>query len=277
MRRLPWLKKKAWYSDRTLAMLAKEKKAAWDEWKLGGRPIAGDLYDKKCAAQKAFKQRLSLCAASVQRRKIQGLDMKFRENKPSRFKLSRKKNAQGSTFMVNGEICSDPDVVLETWSDHFKTLSNSHSGQFPSMAKIQQEYDLLYGRSFENDDSEMLVDTPFTLEETEGVIKNLKSGKAGGLDHLQAEHLKFGGNSLVLWVQQVCNAAVELETIPDVLKLGVVSQFTRAMDATLWTQIAIAELLYLMYCLRSWSSFCLVASEQSYLPLSFPTRTRLAL
>ena len=86
--------------------------------------------------------------------------------------------------MVNGEICSDPDVVLETWSDHFKTLSNSHSDQFPSMDKIQQEYDLLYGRSFENDDSEMLVDTPFTLEETEGVIKNLKSGKAGGLDHL---------------------------------------------------------------------------------------------
>ena len=37
--------------------------------------------------------------------------MKFRENKPSRFKLSRKKNAQGSTLMVNGEICLDPDVV----------------------------------------------------------------------------------------------------------------------------------------------------------------------
>ena len=124
--------------------------------------------------------------------------------------------------MVNGEICSDPDVVLEAWSNHFKTLSSSNSDQFPSMAKIQQEYDLMYGRSFENDEREMLVDTPFTLEETEGVTKSLKSGKAGGLDHLQAEHLKFGGNSLVLWVQQVCNAIVELETIPDVLKLGVV-------------------------------------------------------
>ena len=39
-----------------------------------------------------------------------------------------------------------------------------------------------------------------SLEETEGVIKNLKSGRAGGLDYLQAEHLKFGGNSLVLRV-----------------------------------------------------------------------------
>ena len=83
------------------------------------------------------------------------------------------------TLMVNGEICSDPDVVLEAWSEHFKILSSSHSDQFPSMAKIQQECDLLYGRSFENDEREMLVDTPFTLEETEGVIKSLKSGKAG--------------------------------------------------------------------------------------------------
>ena len=67
------------------------------------------------------------------------------------------------------------------------------------------------------------MDTPFTLEETEGIIKSLKSGRAGGLDYFQAEHLKFGGNSLVLWVQQVSNAAIELEIIPDVLKLGVVN------------------------------------------------------
>ena len=161
--------------------------------------------------QKAVKQRLTFCAASVQRKKIQGLDKKFRENNLSRFKL------------LNGEICSDPDVVLEVWLNHFKTLSSSHSAQSLSMAKIQQEYDILYERSFENDESKNLVDTPFTLEETEGVIKSLKSGKAGGLDHLQAEHLKYGGNSLVLWIQQVCNAIVELEAIPNVLKMGVVS------------------------------------------------------
>ena len=92
------------------------------------------------------------------------------------------------------------------------------------MAKIQQEYDLLYGRSFENDESEMFVDAPFTLEETEGVIKSLKPDKAGGLDHLQTEH---HGNLPVLWVQQVCNAAVELKTIPDVLKLNPVYKSNR--------------------------------------------------
>ena len=66
------------------------------------------------------------------------------------------------------------------------------------------------------------MDIPFTLEETEGVIKSLKPGKAGGLNHLQAEHLKYRGNSMVLWIQQVCNAIVELEVIPNVLKMGIV-------------------------------------------------------
>ena len=211
-------KKKTWYNDKTLAAIAKEKKAAWDEWK--EVPYMGHCMTRNAIHKrplKAFKQRLSLCAASVQRKKVQTLDNKFRKNDPSRFKLPRKNNQQGSTLMVNGEICSDTDTVLEAWSNHFKSLSSSHDSQFPALAKAKKEYEQLRGKSLDNDE-----DTPFTLEETEGVIKCLKTSKCGGIDGLQAEHLKFGGKSLVLWVQQVCNAIVELETVPDAMKLGVV-------------------------------------------------------
>ena len=45
-----------WYNDRLLAYLAKEKKAAWDDWKAGVCPLHGDLYDKKCATRKAFSK-----------------------------------------------------------------------------------------------------------------------------------------------------------------------------------------------------------------------------
>ena len=119
--------------------------------------------------------------------------------------------------MVNGEIYSYLNVILETWSNHFKTLSNSHSAQFLSMAEIQQDYDILYERS------------------SEGVITSLKPDKAGGLDYLhtsQVEHLKYGSNSLMLGIQQVCNAIVELEVIPNVLKMGLWFQFTRVMKET---------------------------------------------
>ncbi len=37
-----------------------------------------------------------------------------------------------------------------------------------------------------------------------------------------AEHLKAGGDSLVIWLMNVLNAVVELEVVPDILKRGVV-------------------------------------------------------
>ena len=51
----------------------------------------------------------------------------------------------------------------------------------------------------------------------------LKSGKSAGHDLLQPEHLKHGGEALKIWIQQVCNAIVELESVPNSLKLGIVT------------------------------------------------------
>ena len=71
--------------------------------------------------------------------------------------------------------------------------------------------------SWENDDEEMIL---FTLEEVEGVVGGLKLGKSGGLDHLQPEHLHFGDQSLLLWIQQVCNAVIESEVVSTTFKQG---------------------------------------------------------
>ena len=37
-----------------------------------------------------------------------------------------------------------------------------------------------------------------------------------------AEHLKAGGEAVVIWLMRVLNVIVELEAIPEVLKKGVV-------------------------------------------------------
>ena len=39
-------------------------------------------------------------------------------------------------------------------------------------------------------------------------------------------YLKHGGEVLKIWIQQVCNAVVELESMPDSLKPGIVTPFT---------------------------------------------------
>ena len=152
--------------------------------------------------------------------------------------------------MIDGEICSVPDRVLDAWTKHFTSLSNSHENEFPSLAAVKEQYSHLYASSFGNDDTEMIVDTPFTLEETLGAIKNLKSQKAGGFDQLEAEHLKFGGDAIALWVQQVCNATVQCEVIPDVSKLGIVRPVYKGNHLTL---IATEGSHCLQCCRRCWS------------------------
>ncbi len=218
----PNRKKRRWYNDSTLAQLAKEKKVAWDNWKDGNRPQSGHLYENKCKTQKSFKQRLNFCVASEQRKQIQSLDKRFAERHPSRFKLPKKNNSQGSTLRVDGEVCSDPDRILQTWFDHFKTLSSSHESDFPALGAAKDQYNCLYDKSLENDEKEDIIDTPFTLAEVSLAIKNLKSKKAAGLDHLQAEHLKLGGDCLALWLTNVFNSIIELEVVPDALKEGVI-------------------------------------------------------
>ena len=61
----------------------------------------------------------------------------------------------------------------------------------------------------------------FELEVSRAVSK-LKKKKAPGPDGLLAEHLKARGEAVVIWLMNILNATAELESVPTVLKRGVV-------------------------------------------------------
>ena len=69
----------------------------------------------------------------------------------------------------------------------------------------------------------MILDVPFCAEEVEAALKRLKPGKSAGHDMIDPEHIKYGGEILQIWIQQVCNAIVELEHVPESLKLCIVT------------------------------------------------------
>ena len=46
--------------------------------------------------------------------------------------------------------------------------------------------------------------------------------KGGGADGLQPEHLKYGGHSVILWLQHIFNEISDIEDLPRCLKLGIV-------------------------------------------------------
>ena len=53
-------------------------------------------------------------------------------------------------------------------------------------------------------------------------IKALKLGRSKGTDGLKAEHLIYGGTSLILWLQKIFNSIITLEEIPHCLKEGII-------------------------------------------------------
>ena len=55
---------------------------------------------------------------------------------------------------------------------------------------------------------EYILDVPFTLEEVIGAVMKLKLGKSGGLDGVVAEHLRWGGETLHLWLMRVLNSII---------------------------------------------------------------------
>ena len=50
----------------------------------------------------------------------------------------------------------------------------------------------------------------------------MKKRKAAGPESILAQHLIAGADAVDLWLNEILNAMVEMEKIPDVLKCGVV-------------------------------------------------------
>ena len=92
-------------------------------------------------------------------------------------------------------------------------------GTEPELQELEHKVADLLSESYKNE--EMLLDTPFCAEEVPAAVRKLKSGKAAGPDGLLAEHLKWGGECVLLWLQGVLNFIVESEAVPSVLKTGI--------------------------------------------------------
>lgn len=135
----------------------------------------------------------------------------FREKHPARFNFPRRK-VTCQKLAVDGELITEKKALLKCWKDHFENLTKSRSKNSESISS-------LHARSHCYNDG--TLDTPFSIEEIEHAVKKLKIGKGCGADKLQAEHLKYGGHIVLLWLQRIFNTIIQLEGIPPCLKLGI--------------------------------------------------------
>ena len=93
--------------------------------------------------------------------------------------------------MISGELISDTKLIKSCWVNHFTSIAESRSSSNPQVAAFSKRLPYLASLSELNSDD--IVDDEFTVQEVEFALKRLKYRKAGGVDGLSREHLKYCG------------------------------------------------------------------------------------
>ena len=208
------------YKDDTLSHLCAQSHAARAAWRDAGSPSDGPLSEEKNRLRRAVRKRVRWCAARAERIRTQRRDRLFSAMDNRRFRTPQKRKSRCSKLVVGEETVQDPEALLKVWTDHFKALGESKLEDAPDSSERKSNVDALEMQSHGNE--EFLLDVPFSAEEVAGAVRKLKGKKAPGPDGLMAEHLKAGGEAVVIWLMRTLNAITELEEIPDVLKRGII-------------------------------------------------------
>ena len=88
------------------------------------------------------------------------------------------------------------------------------------MINARRIIDSLDAKNLQNRD--FLLEVPFTTDEVRVATNRLKRRKAPEPDHLLAEYIVEGGDSLIEWLTSLFNAIIEFESVPNSLKHGIV-------------------------------------------------------
>ena len=166
--------------------------------------------------RRQVRQRVKLCAAMEERRRVHRQETLFRANSHLRFRTPQKRSKSGCTRLrINGSLVSDPSLLLEAWTN----LAKSQENMNPTLKESIEQCTTLLSTSFQKE--EVFLDVAFDAEEIDNAVTKLKIKKSAGPDNLTAEHLKYGGVSVIVWLTEILNAIVEMEKIPACLKLGI--------------------------------------------------------
>ena len=69
---------------------------------------------------------------------------------------------------------------------------------------------------------DMRIEHEFTESEVADALSTLKLRKAPGIDGIQAEHLKYGGRTAILYLCKLFNGIIKIGIIPREWKKGIV-------------------------------------------------------
>ena len=211
-------KKKHFVKDPELKSLCKQSKKAWECWKKAGKPPNGPLAEAKRASKLRVRQFVSRSRARIERFEIQKRDRMFKEHNHLRFKTSQH-HSSCKKLLVDGKHITNPVDIARHFRSFYCSLASSNTTS-PNLLSVAPTIAQLEDKSFGCNDQ--AIDTEIGIEEIEGALKLLKPNRSGGVDGLRAEHFKYGGEHLKLWLMKIFNRFIILEDVPQCMKDGLV-------------------------------------------------------
>ena len=208
------------YWNSNLTSLNKKAKHFWKTWIKDGRP-RGSQY----ASFKNYKQAKQEFR-NAQRRAIfeeesndfhklerqYDIDKSVFDNKVTR---SCRKTVNNNEFLqIDGKRVESTEELLEVWQNHYENLyTPKEEPGFDNSFKRFVENSLTdyWEKSFNCNDP---LDNPFEVAEVADVCMKLPNGKAGGLDTLSYEHIKYGGLILYTLLTKLFNGVLKIEYTP---------------------------------------------------------------
>ena len=107
-------------------------------------------------------------------------------------------------------------MVVSAWKEHFELISKSKRNEQKVIDAADKR--VLSTLSLANGN-----DIDILPEEIEIALNKLKLKKSADHSGITAEHLKYGGQYLRMWLLQIMNAIFYFEKIPDHLNLATVT------------------------------------------------------
>ena len=196
-------------------------------WKDNGRtsnpadPIKMELNH----AKKLFAKRVRSLSKEYEQKEIAEISMSAEIDRNRFWKhLKRLRGGKDSKIFsirdVNQKVVHEPKEVLEVWRQHFDKLSTPKVSPEFNEAK----YQTVTGKVeewFQLKDQGPFLDTPFSLKEIRDSVSKLHKNKAPGHDSITAEHVKYAGESIIIFLHKAINLCVRVEYIPRCFREGV--------------------------------------------------------
>src|SRR5277367_4523890 len=124
------------------------------------------------------------------------------------------KLAPASVKDANGNIVTDPIQKAIVYKEYWEALLNEADVGKAQVARVE----------FEGDEEErVLCESRISIDEVREALKEMKGGKAAGVDNITPEMIKEGGEEMVGWMCKLFNKAFVERGVPEDWKKAIIA------------------------------------------------------